>query len=59
VRWVDKGLTREQLLKEGFAADFADRVAAKVISQQFKSKLPPMAKISGSTDSAKPLRWPK
>jgi len=59
VRWVDKGYTRDQLIKEGFAADFADRVVAKVISQQFKGMLPPIAKISGSADSAKPLTWPK
>jgi NAD+ synthase len=59
VRWVDKGYTRDQLLKEGFASDFADRVAAKVISQQFKSKLPPIAKLSRGADSDRPLTWPK
>ena len=59
VRWIDKGHTRDQLLKEGFAPDFADRVAAKVISQQFKSKLPPIAKISRGAGSAKALTWPK
>lgn len=52
VRWVDCRYTRQNLLDEGFDADFVDRITHRVMGQQFKRTLPPVPKISSRTIGA-------
>jgi NAD+ synthase len=62
VRWVDGRYTRDDLLKEGFAEEFTDRVIEKVVSQQFKRTPPLLPKISSRTlgaDFLYPRDWMK
>jgi len=62
VRWVDGRYSRDDLLREGFEAEFVDRVMHKVISQQYKRTMPPIPKISSRTpglDFLYPRDWMK
>ena len=52
VRWVDGRYSREELLKDGFDAQFGNRITERVISQQFKRTLPVIPKISSRTFGA-------
>ncbi len=49
VRWIEGNCTREQLIAEGFSADFIDRITARVNSQKFKRALPPIPEINNRT----------
>jgi len=49
VRWMDGRYTREELIAEGFDAEFTDRIMKLVISQQFKRTLPTIPKLSNRT----------
>jgi NAD+ synthase len=55
VRWVDGRYSREELLAEGFAPDFTDRLMRRVISQRFKSTMPPIPKITSRTSDTELL----
>jgi NAD+ synthase len=60
VEMVDRRQRRAALVEMGFAAEFVDRVAARVRSQQFKRKLPVIVKLSGRTidkDFLYPRDW--
>ena len=48
-RMVDQRATREELLVDGFAAEFIDEVSAKVQNSHFKRRLPVIAKLSTRT----------
>ena len=48
-RMVDQRATREELLIDGFAAEFIDEVSAKVQNSHFKRRLPVIAKLSTRT----------
>ncbi len=48
-RMVDQRATREELLNEGFSAEFIDEVYAKVQNSHFKRRLPVIAKLSTRT----------
>jgi len=60
VEWIDHRQRRPALLELGFAAEFVDRVMARVKSQQFKRKLPVVIKLSSRTvdkDFLYPRDW--
>jgi len=62
IRWIDGRYTREELIDEGFAPEFVNKVLARVESQQFKRTLPPIPKISNRTiggDFLYPRDWKK
>ena len=46
---VDMRCSREELLAKGFAADFIDRTARLVRVNQYKRRLPVIAKVSSRT----------
>ena len=46
---IDLRYRREELIAAGFAAEFVDRVAARVRGTQFKRRLPVIAKVSSRT----------
>jgi len=45
-RLVDRRYSEEELVSEGFARDFVQRVAARIVANQFKRVPPPIAKVS-------------
>jgi NAD+ synthase len=60
VEMVDRRQRRHALIEMGFAAEFVDRVAARIRSQQFKRKLPVIVKLSSRTidkDFLYPRDW--
>ena len=46
---VDQRYSREELLAEGFRADFIDRIARRIMNSQYKRRLPVIAKVSQRT----------
>ena len=46
---VDQRYSRDALLARGFAADFVDRIAARIRDSQYKRRLPIIAKVSART----------
>jgi NAD+ synthase len=43
---VDKGLSTEELIREGFTEDLIERVMARIRSSDFKRRMPVVAEIS-------------
>lgn len=48
-RMVDGRLTRDELIDEGFVADFVDKIYYKIQKSHFKRRLPVIAKVSNRT----------
>jgi len=48
-RMVDLRMTDEELLKEGFAAEFIEKIRMKIMTSHFKRRLPIIAKVSNRT----------
>jgi NAD+ synthase len=48
-RMVDGRAPREQLIAEGFSADFVDTIHLKIQRSHFKRRLPVIAKVSNRT----------
>ena len=46
---VDQRYSREELLAEGFQADFIDQIARRIMNSQYKRRLPVIAKVSQRT----------
>ena len=47
--FVDQRYTREELIEEGFDSGFVDRVIQRIMSSQFKRRMPVIAKVSNRT----------
>jgi len=45
---IDNGLTREELIQKGFLEDFIERVMERILSSDFKRRMPIVAEISQS-----------
>jgi NAD+ synthase len=48
IRWIDRQMSREELLAEGFSVDITDRIMKRVDSQQYKRTMPPFPKVNSS-----------
>jgi NAD+ synthase len=47
--FVDQRYTRKELIEEGFEPGFVDQVVRKIMSSQFKRRMPVIAKVSNRT----------
>lgn len=49
VQMIDRRLTREELVENGFEVDFIDSIYSKVQNSHFKRRMPVIAKVSNRT----------